>query len=468
MAAAKEAANAATHFLWTQLRALGSHLEARAWHKRDLTKAELAAKVPITGIHSAPSKAQPPAPAAKKAVLGGKKAAAPAQKQAEQQRQAAEQESKVAPSPAGKKRKRQELASHPIDHLSESDPSRGSGKALKHAALRSHPINADEGMLSPSGLQSIGSMLVHQSPADMTGNGPSLVAHQDRQQGMGSPDFLDQLAARARLHRRHMLSDPTASEIAYEKDAPTSNGALSAVASLHDSSTGTCSGRQDPGSPGTLSDGAALSAGALNGGDTEQGLPQAPSQNKAGEEAVKQEALTPEKELARQREIARQDAAQLESTLQVLNQQLGRIWQAVPTNGLLIVMAGHGDTAEVRRLQVKTAQNSRYAPFSRAVSIVCPSMSCPAITVRAEYNVACLLTSCLADSRLQYLQSTMLRQVDEVSEAFPDWVALLQEQKWRRQQGLDGLPSWTTAAEEALAQAMHDALQGLCFCAIKQ
>ena len=45
---------------------------------------------------------------------------------------------------------------------------------------------------------------------------------------------------------------------------------------------------------------------------------------------------------------------------------------------------------------------------------------------------------------------------------------MLQEQKWRRQQGLDGLPPWTTAAEETLAQAMHDALQGLCFCAVKQ
>lgn len=45
---------------------------------------------------------------------------------------------------------------------------------------------------------------------------------------------------------------------------------------------------------------------------------------------------------------------------------------------------------------------------------------------------------------------------------------IMQEQKWRRQQGLDGLPPWNTAAEEALAQAMYHALQGLCFCAVKQ
>ena len=468
MAAAKEAANAATHFLWTQLRALGSHLEARAWHKRDLTKAELAAKVPITGIHSAPSKAQPSAPAVKKAVLGGKRAAAPAQKHAEQQSKAAQQESNAAPSPAGKKRKRQELASHPIDPLSEGDPSQGSSKAVKQAALRSHPIDADEGMLSPSGLQSDGSTLAHQSPANMTGNGPSLAAHQNGQQGMGSPESLDQLAARARLHRHHVLSDPSPSETANVKNAPTSNGAVPAMRTPHDSSTGTCSGRQDPYSQGVVGDRATLSAGALNGGDTEEGLSQAPSQDKAGEEAGMQEALTPEKELARQREIAKQDAAQIATILQVLNQQLGRIWQAVPTNGLLIIMAGHGDTAEVRRLQVVTAQNSRYAPFPHGVSTPCTSMSCPVITLTAEYNFACLLSCCSAGLRPQCLQITMSRQMVETSEAFPDWVSLLQEQKWRRQQGLDGMPSWTTAAEEALAQAMHNALQGMCFCAVKQ
>jgi hypothetical protein len=45
---------------------------------------------------------------------------------------------------------------------------------------------------------------------------------------------------------------------------------------------------------------------------------------------------------------------------------------------------------------------------------------------------------------------------------------MMQEQKWRRQQGLDGLPPWNNGAEEALAQAMHHALQGFCFCAVKQ
>ena len=358
MAAAKEAANAATHFLWTQLRALGSHLEARAWHKRDLTKAELAAKVPITGIHSTPSRKEPAAPAGKKAALGAQKAAAPARKPTEQQSKAAQQKSEAAPSPAGKKRKRQELASHPLNHPGESDALQGSSKAAKRAALRSHPIDADEDMLPTPGLQRSTSMLAVESPASATGNGPSSAAHQNGQQGAGSPESLDQLAARARLHRHHVLSDPAPGETAHEEDDPTSNGAVTALETPHDSSTG----GQDPGSHRIVRSEAALSAGALNGAVTENQLSQAPSQDNAGEEAGMQEALTPEKELARQQDIAKQDAAQLHATLQGLNQHLGRIWQAVSTNDLFIVMAGHGDSAEVRRLQVETAQDVVIAP----------------------------------------------------------------------------------------------------------
>ena len=358
VAAAKEAANAATHFLWTQLRALGSHLEARAWHKRDLTKAELAAKVPITGIHSAPSKKEPAAGAGKKAVLGGQKAAAPARKRTEQTSKAPQQNSEAAPSPAGKKRKRQELASHPLSSPSESDAMQGSSKAAKLAALSSHPIDADEDMPSSPGLQSGGSVLANQSPASATGNGSSSAAQQNGQQSMGLPESLDQLAARARLHRHHVLSDPSPGEGAHEGDAPASNGQVPALEAPLDSSRDRCLGRKDPGSQGAGTSGAALSPEALNGGVPEHHLSQAPSQDKAGEEAAAQNALTPEQELARQQEIAKQDAAQLDAILAGLDRQLGRIWQAVPANGLLIVMAGHGDSAEVRRLQVQSACNS--------------------------------------------------------------------------------------------------------------
>ena len=352
MAAAKEAANAATHFLWTQLRALGSHLEARAWHKRDLTKAELAANVPITGIHSAPSKAKSAAPAGKKAVLGGQKAAAPARKPAKQPSKAAQQDSQPALSPAGKKRKRQEqLASHPLDHISEGDPSQGSSKAAKHTALRSHPIDVDESMLSSSGMQS--STPVDQHTAETVSNGASSAAQQNEQLVMGSPESLDQLAARARLHRHHVLSDPIPGEAACEADAPTSNGVILTRDLAHDSGMDMCSARGDPGGQKIAADGTALPASALNGDDAKKEVSQAPSRDRPGGEAAKQEALTPEQELARQRQVAKQDAAHLDTILQALNEQLGRIWQAVPTNSLFIVMAGHGDTAEVRRLQVR-------------------------------------------------------------------------------------------------------------------
>ncbi len=43
----------------------------------------------------------------------------------------------------------------------------------------------------------------------------------------------------------------------------------------------------------------------------------------------------------------------------------------------------------------------------------------------------------------------------------------VQEQKWRRQQGLDGLPPWSVESEGLLAEAMVNALHGLCFCTVK-
>ena len=217
MAAAKEAANTATHFLWTQLRGLGSHLEARAWHRRDLTKAELAAKVPITGIHSAPSKAAPLVPAGKKA--------ASAQKPAKQPSKAAQQEGEATPAPAGKKRKRHDPAVHHAGHPGESIPSQDSGKPAKRAALRSHPIEVEEDLPLSPGLQSGSSisMLMDQSAAK-TSNGPSSAAHQNGHQGMGTDESLDELAARARLHRHHMLSDSDPGAAAIGEAAPTSNG----------------------------------------------------------------------------------------------------------------------------------------------------------------------------------------------------------------------------------------------------
>jgi hypothetical protein len=47
------------------------------------------------------------------------------------------------------------------------------------------------------------------------------------------------------------------------------------------------------------------------------------------------------------------------------------------------------------------------------------------------------------------------------------FVEFLQEQKWRRQQGLDGLPPWSVQSEEQLAKAITDALHGLCICTAK-
>ena len=47
-------------------------------------------------------------------------------------------------------------------------------------------------------------------------------------------------------------------------------------------------------------------------------------------------------------------------------------------------------------------------------------------------------------------------------------VRRMQEQKYRRQNGLDGLPAWLPADEEAYSTLAAREITGLCLCAVKQ
>ena len=49
----------------------------------------------------------------------------------------------------------------------------------------------------------------------------------------------------------------------------------------------------------------------------------------------------------------------------------------------------------------------------------------------------------------------------------PPCAFALQEQKYRRQQQLDGMPAWTPACEELLAMKNAQAVCGACFAGVK-
>ena len=68
-------------------------------------------------------------------------------------------------------------------------------------------------------------------------------------------------------------------------------------------------------------------------------------------------------------------------------------------------------------------------------------------------------------TRSANVQAVLLAACDTCA-CMPDGAS--QEQKWRRQQGLDSLPPWSTAGDAGLANAMTKALHGLCFCAVKR
>ena len=452
----KEAANAATHFLWTQLRALGSHLEARAWHRRDLTKAELAAGVPITGIQSplrsAPSSSQPAAsaPARGKAAHADQKAAGMKRKRPEHEHRSADPGSK---------------------HHSPARACKAARHAAKHAALKSHPIDVDidEGRQLPECLEdscTASPTAVDRSVATGASNGPSAVTAADGQQNAALQESMEELAARACLHRQHAMSAPVS---APDSSPGQRTAAGSRAGASHAASNGGHLSEPDPLGEAAQALGSDVMEPIAGKEAPKSGEPaRADSQAQVGSDIAEQEAqLTPEQELAKQRQIDEQDARQLPVILPQLSQSLGRIWQAVPVNALFIVMAGHGDTADVRRLQVRPAILA-LALDTRSHLLLYGAAHVSGHCGKCSSRLAILSTS-VEVRTIGWQVQTGLRigkVICELCLRYLSWV--LQEQKWRRQQGLDGLPPWNTAAEEALAAAMHHALQGLCFCAVKQ
>lgn len=282
-------------------------------------------------------------------MRGQKKASVPASPAV---RQSAAGQQAAAPATPSKKRKRQELAPEFIDIAEEDAAAITPSKAAKQAALKSHPIQVDEDLSS--------SPILGQPQARPVSNGPSSEVLRHGQQGKGPLESLEQLAASARQHRHNMQSAASLAEVKSHGRTPLGAARLESKAettlgACHDSSNGQVLSRSEQPHPALAegTDGAeAHEEGAANGLAKAGKLAEAPSQGEADQEKGAHEALTPEQELARQREIAEQDAAQMEVILRGLNERIGRMWQAVPSNGLFIVMASHGDTADVRRLQV--------------------------------------------------------------------------------------------------------------------
>ncbi|BDA41970.1 Small RNA degrading nuclease 5 [Coccomyxa sp. Obi] len=296
VAAAKEARNPATNFLWTQLRALSTLLEQRSWHRRALTRAEVAAGLQPTANGHTPLQASEAGPVVIEDLATpldlddeseeGELEAAPVQKAGQQH-----QNGRL-------KRKQDALVSHPI----EISPDKAAAGTPEEAPLTEESAVCDSASAEP------------------------------------------------------------ATAAADAAAAPSCNGGEAHVSARHTEPAATAKAGEGTADPGQAT-----------------GVPETT-------------AASPEAVLAKEREVAAADEAAMEQILKQLDERLGRIYAALPPNAMLIVAAGQGDTAEVRRLQ---------------------------------------------------------------------------EQKWRRQQGLDGLPPWSVESEGLLAEAMVNALHGLCFCTVK-
>lgn len=163
---------------------------------------------------------------------------------------------------------------------------------------------------------------------------------------------------------------------------------------------------------------------------------------------------SPAELLEKEREVAARDACLQDELLRQLDERIGRIYEALPTNALLLVVAGHGDTADVRRLQVcllKSGCHSCDTTLKGRRSFILCEEAHPIPAFHFSRSVVLI---------------RLLGHVSQEVILTMYWCGM-QEQKWRRQQGLDGLPHWDTASEALFAKAITNALHGLCFCTVK-
>ncbi len=182
-------------------------------------------------------------------------------------------------------------------------------------------------------------------------------------------------------------------------------------------------------------------------------------------------------------------AAQRAAVLRVWDSRLAQLWAGLEQGSLVVVIAGQGDTLYTRYLQVRAAAVWQGLPELDCISwlagwlagcmpssfallpvhITFRSVVLGCTSMRSECARTC--TPCLHTELHPKLYDCIkgaLPQRDRCRDS-SSLHGLLpwQEQKYRRQQGLDGMPAWTPACEEVLARANMQAVRGLCFAAVK-
>jgi hypothetical protein len=296
--AVKEARNPATNFLWTQLRALASVLEQRSWHRRALSRAEVAAgSFGQTTGSSAGAKADTVALPLKGNAV---------QELSEEEEGEVDLEPIVLDTEHSSEVSREEASR--LVPVSKPGGGRNSMEqsGRETDALQSHPIQLD---LADCAV-----------PGEDSGS--------DEQQANGQPGdaVQDRVVMESALNGRPKSHAAASSASVEELDRAES---------------------QEAGMPGDQ-----------QGNHTERDG-ETEARNAAGQQdasATEQRGPLPESPadiLAREQEVAARDEALLEEVLRRTDESIGRVYDALPQNALLLVVAGHGDTADVRRRQVR-------------------------------------------------------------------------------------------------------------------
>jgi len=154
---------------------------------------------------------------------------------------------------------------------------------------------------------------------------------------------------------------------------------------------------------------------------------------------------------------------QLNCVLKTLDESVGQVIEALPVNAMLVLYTCQGDTVQFRMMQVgmplhefstmlytcSTKSHCTEQPPCSSGMLQCSDVSMmnqPACGVMCMFDLGVLSSSC-AD---YYCNGDV------------------QEQKMKRQQGVDSLPPWTLVNETEFSSLASRVCRALCFASVKQ
>lgn len=155
---------------------------------------------------------------------------------------------------------------------------------------------------------------------------------------------------------------------------------------------------------------------------------------------------------------------QLNRVLKTLDESVGQVIEALPVNAMLVLYTCQGDTVQCRMMQV--------GMFCMDPERFCTHAALSLTALKSQIPCCSGMLQCSDMSTINQPNYCVMCIFD--LDALPSSCAeyccngAVQEQKMKRQQGVDNLPPWTLVDETEFSSLASRVCRALCFASVKQ